>query len=83
MNTEHIYSEVDSRYSAAARGIDTGLSDRIAEAFGYSEEELASIPEGANLGLSCGNPIAIARIREVCPNTLHHACSLLMMHMCR
>lgn len=30
---------------------------------GYSEEELAAIPEGANLGLGCGNPQAIARMR--------------------
>jgi len=64
MNAEHIYSEVGSRYSTAARSIDTGLGDRIAKAFGYSEEELAAIPKGANLGLSCGNPIAIATIRE-------------------
>lgn len=83
MNAEHIYSEVGSRYSAAARSIDTGLGDRIAKAFGYSEEELAAIPKGANLGLSCGNPIAIATIREVCPNMLQYACSLLMMQMCR
>ncbi|NLP30044.1 MAG: arsenite methyltransferase [Clostridiales bacterium] len=31
---------------------------------GYSEEELADIPVGANMGLGCGNPIAIASLRE-------------------
>jgi arsenite methyltransferase len=31
---------------------------------GYSDEELASVPEGSNLGLGCGNPQAIAAIRE-------------------
>jgi arsenite methyltransferase len=31
---------------------------------GYSETELASIPEGANLGLGCGNPVALATIRK-------------------
>jgi len=36
----------------------------IAQAFGYSEEELASIPEEANMGLSCGNPTAMASLRE-------------------
>jgi SAM-dependent methyltransferase len=36
----------------------------IAEAFGYSAEELASIPSEANMGLSCGNPTAFASIRE-------------------
>lgn len=30
---------------------------------GYSEEELASAPSGANLGLGCGNPQAIAQLR--------------------
>ena len=36
----------------------------IANAFGYSDEELASIPAEANMGLSCGNPVAMASIRE-------------------
>lgn len=36
---------------------------RIAEAFGYSAEELASIPAEANMGLSCGNPTATANLR--------------------
>jgi SAM-dependent methyltransferase len=31
---------------------------------GYSEKELASIPNGANLGLGCGNPTALASIHE-------------------
>lgn len=31
---------------------------------GYSEAELAAIPEGANLGLGCGNPQAIAALRD-------------------
>ncbi len=34
----------------------------VAEAFGYSPEELASIPAGANMGLSCGNPTATANL---------------------
>jgi len=31
---------------------------------GYTDEELASVPEGANLGLGCGNPIALASLAE-------------------
>lgn len=31
---------------------------------GYTEEELASLPEGADLGLGCGNPVALASIKE-------------------
>jgi SAM-dependent methyltransferase len=34
-----------------------------ARAMGYSAEELAAVPEGANLGLGCGNPQAIAAMR--------------------
>jgi arsenite methyltransferase len=37
---------------------------RIGRAVGYSEEDLASVPEGANLGLGCGNPVALASLRE-------------------
>ena len=35
----------------------------VAEAFGYSAEQLASIPAEANMGLSCGNPTALAGLR--------------------
>lgn len=31
---------------------------------GYTEEELKSLPEGANLGLGCGNPVALASLKE-------------------
>ena len=31
-------------------------------ALGYTDEQLAEVPEGANLGLGCGNPQAIARL---------------------
>jgi SAM-dependent methyltransferase len=31
---------------------------------GYSEEDLAALPEGANLGLGCGNPVAISSLQE-------------------
>ncbi len=36
----------------------------IGKAVGYSDEDLASVPEGANLGLGCGNPVALASLRE-------------------
>lgn len=35
----------------------------VAEAFGYSSEELSSIPADANMGLSCGNPTATASLK--------------------
>jgi ubiquinone/menaquinone biosynthesis C-methylase UbiE len=36
----------------------------LAQAVGYSAEELAALPEGANMGLSCGNPVALASLKE-------------------
>lgn len=36
----------------------------MAAAFGYSKEDLANAPKESNLGLSCGNPFALARLQE-------------------
>jgi arsenite methyltransferase len=36
----------------------------ISRAIGYSEEELGSVPDGANLGLGCGNPVALASLKK-------------------
>src|SRR5207237_1917219 len=64
--SESIVEAVRSRYGSVAK---SGLSSEqtgvraVAEAFGYSPEELASIPAEANMGLSCGNPTAIAHLR--------------------
>lgn len=61
-----IEQAVKSKYAALAT---SGLSSEhsgvraVAEAFGYSPEELASIPAQANMGVSCGNPTATARLR--------------------
>jgi arsenite methyltransferase len=38
-------------------------SEKLAKHIGYSEEELAALPEGANMGLSCGNPNALAGLK--------------------
>lgn len=38
-------------------------SEELARHIGYSAEELAALPEGANMGLSCGNPNALAEIK--------------------
>src|SRR5688572_24653427 len=64
--SDRIEQAVRSKYGSVAGG---GLSSRqagvraVAEAFGYTPEELASIPAEANLGLSCGNPTAFARLK--------------------
>src|SRR4051794_7970756 len=62
---------VKARYSEVAEGAACcgslcGCSDNaegLALAFGYSADELATLPEGANLGLSCGNPQALAALK--------------------
>lgn len=41
----------------------TPAPDTLAERIGYSADELAALPEGANLGLSCGNPNALAALQ--------------------
>lgn len=38
-------------------------SETLARQIGYSPEELAALPDGANMGLSCGNPNALASLR--------------------
>ena len=42
----------------------TDLARGISKSIGYTEEELKAVPEGANLGLGCGNPVALASLRE-------------------
>ncbi|MCR6655187.1 MAG: arsenite methyltransferase [Opitutus sp.] len=38
-------------------------ADAQSRTLGYSADDLAAVPEGANLGLGCGNPVAIASLR--------------------
>jgi protein-tyrosine-phosphatase/SAM-dependent methyltransferase len=64
--SQSIKQAVREKYGAVAKsGLSTEHSGvrAVAEAFGYSPEELASIPSGANMGLSCGNPTATANLR--------------------
>jgi len=42
----------------------SNLADTISTTIGYSDKEINSVPEGANLGLGCGNPTAHASIKE-------------------
>jgi arsenite methyltransferase len=64
--TKQLLESVRSKYGAVAESTlsskDAGVT-AVAKAFGYSAEELTSIPAEANMGLSCGNPTAIASIR--------------------
>ena len=63
---DDIKEMVRSKYgSVAVSGLSSDHAGvrAVAEAFGYSPEELAAIPAGANMGLSCGNPTATAHLR--------------------
>jgi ubiquinone/menaquinone biosynthesis C-methylase UbiE len=65
--SEKIEQAVKSKYGSVAV---SNLSSEnagvraVAEAFGYTAEELSSIPAEANMGLSCGNPTATAHLKE-------------------
>jgi SAM-dependent methyltransferase len=64
--SRNIVEAVKSRYGAVA--VSNLSSDNegvkaVAEAFGYTPEELRSIPAEANMGLSCGNPTATANLK--------------------
>ncbi|MDX2036195.1 MAG: arsenite methyltransferase [Isosphaeraceae bacterium] len=69
---EELKEALRERYAGVAEGTATcgslcGCTANAADlavGLGYSAEELASIPEGANLGLSCGNPQTIAELAE-------------------
>lgn len=45
-------------------GTNPNLAHDISRAIGYKEEELAAVPEGANLGLGCGNPTTLASLQK-------------------
>jgi ubiquinone/menaquinone biosynthesis C-methylase UbiE len=36
----------------------------VSKQIGYSEEDVNSVPDGANLGLGCGNPVALASLKQ-------------------
>jgi len=65
MNSSKILQVVQDKYGAIARGEQSGCGcgskETVANAIGYSQEDLALAGEG-NLGLGCGNPLALAEI---------------------
>lgn len=69
LTNDEIRSAVREQYGKVARGETSGCgvgccgTADASQALGYSAEEIAAVGEGANLGLGCGNPQAIARLR--------------------
>ena len=67
MTKNNILESVKQLYASVARStLDNNAASvrSVAQAFGYSAEELESLPPQANMGLSCGNPTATANLRE-------------------
>lgn len=64
---EKIRETVREGYSQIAQGgsgcCGSSTPDKLAAGIGYSGEELELLPEGTNMGLSCGNPTAIAKLK--------------------
>lgn len=69
MQSSDLYQLVQERYGELAERSSAPGQERpeesVAKAFGYEASDLDAIPEDANLGVGCGNPLAVANIREV------------------
>lgn len=77
-NSDEIHHAVRSRYGQIARQKTSGCGcstfssccgakpvsiEKMSQALGYTKEQLDSAPQGANMGLGCGNPQAIASLK--------------------
>ena len=63
------YAEIAKQQSSCCAPVDSccgskDLAQDISKKIGYSEEDIKTVPEGANLGLGCGNPVALASLKE-------------------
>ena len=75
MNPDEIKKRVRDSYGEIAKGTKSSccsstsccsgveFAQDISKDIGYSEQDLKSVPEGANLGLGCGNPVALASLK--------------------
>jgi SAM-dependent methyltransferase len=57
------YTDIAKGKSGCGCGCGSSSPDKLAEGIGYTSTELDILPEGANMGLSCGNPTAIANLK--------------------
>jgi arsenite methyltransferase len=75
LEKENIKKEVRKRYAKVAKTNGSCCASRVSccsaptdeqvsKTVGYSQEELDTVPVGANLGLGCGNPTALASLKE-------------------
>jgi SAM-dependent methyltransferase len=71
MKADAVRATVREHYGNIARGTNTGCAPgccsatgTAAAALGYTADQTEAIPDGADLGLGCGNPTAIASLRD-------------------
>jgi arsenite methyltransferase len=76
MNQKDVKEIVKNRYGEVAKSRDSSVLPLItgqehivtvrkySENIGYSDQEMGTVPDGANLGLGCGNPTALASLKE-------------------
>lgn len=75
MKTDDVKRVVREGYAKVAKGSGSccgparsccgaPTAEDVSRRIGYSDEEIAAAPEGANLGLGCGNPLALASLNE-------------------
>ena len=77
MENDQIKKIVKDGYARVAGGSDScccgpnspcGIGEQsakdIGRKIGYTEGDMEAVPEGANLGLGCGNPIALASLKQ-------------------
>ncbi len=75
MTDERIKEKVREGYASVARGQQSccgpstcgcgssNRADALSRQIGYAEEDIQGVPKGANLGLGCGNPVALASLK--------------------
>jgi SAM-dependent methyltransferase len=68
-SNEKIRETVRRGYTDIAKGksgccCGSSAPDKLAGAIGYTNEEMEVLPDGANMGLSCGNPTALAQLKS-------------------
>jgi len=73
MKDQELKNAVKESYSRVAKNATSCCSSgccgsakpqQISKKIGYTQEQMQAVPEGSNLGLGCGNPIALASLKE-------------------
>ena len=66
---KNAYSKIAKQESSCCTPVNSccgsaNLAQNISKKIGYTKEELQMVPENANLGLGCGNPLALASLKQ-------------------